>query len=96
VAYGGWEPIGEPLGEGGQGKVYKARSPARRNGLANAVQAALRLQRELSAVVDQGDRPIKLTEFARLLFEIAQPDSPEHLGALEVFNVQLFQGLFRG
>jgi hypothetical protein len=27
--FGGWEPIEPPLGSGGQGTVYRARTPAR-------------------------------------------------------------------
>jgi serine/threonine protein kinase len=84
MAYGGWEPIGEPLGEGGQGKVYKARSPERNAWLLSARQKAFGRLLRLTGNIH---RPEELPEFARDLVELGLPDGPEHLGALKVFKI---------
>jgi serine/threonine protein kinase len=81
--FDGWEKIEPALGEGGQGKVYKARSPAR----------AKHLQDSLVRIAEQlrnsggGSAPREPLELAKLLVDVGGPDDVTDLGALKVFKI---------
>jgi serine/threonine protein kinase len=92
LAYNGWEPIGEPLGKGGQGTVYKARSPKRveeRQGAMLAVRQAL-TSFERRVRMQVGAPRTDLSDAEELVKGIAAaiaPDDVRDLGALKVFHM---------
>ncbi|HTR35468.1 MAG TPA: protein kinase [Bryobacteraceae bacterium] len=79
--YDGWQTL-EPLGEGGQGTVYKARSPKK----VSAIQAS---ERRIGDALRQinGNMPMTYAELAKLIVEVGGPDEPDELGALKVFKI---------
>jgi serine/threonine protein kinase len=79
----GWQII-EPLGEGGQGKVYKARSPERVRGIRNS---RIEITRELRNIRDlAADEPLP-EAVSKYIVDIGGPDPPEQLGALKIFKI---------
>jgi len=78
--YGGWERIGEPIGRGGQGTVYLARSPERANGRR---QSSERIRSMIHLVLNAD---FTSEEFAQHVLDLAGPDPLEHLGALKIFH----------
>lgn len=74
--FGGWERIEPPLGSGGQGTVYKARTPAR-------VAERLKCVESLRLFLDRN----RLPEFAEASLSFARPDLPSEMGALKVFDI---------
>jgi serine/threonine protein kinase len=83
--YDGWQPIGEPLGEGGQGRVYLARRPERVRQL-DAISK--KIEYELQQRTGVGSRPERsFFEFAKELVECGSSDGLEHLGALKLFVI---------
>lgn len=80
-SYDGWQIIGEPLGEGGQGTVYRARSPERVKEIQQQVQE---LKEQFRAISSEDYNPVKLAELTTAL---GKPDDVEHLGALKVFDI---------
>jgi serine/threonine protein kinase len=92
MTYNGWEPIGEKLGSGGQGTVYRARSPKRssevEHGLKAVQQSLTSLQRRTQNI-SMGPQPT-LVEVKELVARIAAAigaDETEDLGALKVFHM---------
>ena len=80
--YDGWELTREtPLGSGGQGKVYLARSPERVKQIQQQVQE---LKEQFRALSSEDYNPVKL---AKLTTSLGSPDDAEHLGALKVFDI---------
>lgn len=82
VAYGGWEKI-EPKIGGGQGTVYKARSP---EGLARRQQVFARIQHELRQV-SRSDDFSKLEELITNIVDYGGLGQSRDLGALKVFDI---------
>jgi serine/threonine protein kinase len=77
--YDGWQIIDE-LGKGGQGTVYRARSPERVEKIRSLLEA-LRVQfRGLSN--DYGSK-----EMAECIVALGSPDNVEHVGALKRFDI---------
>ena len=74
--YGGWERIDPPLGAGGQGTVYKARSPLR-------VAERRKCLEQFQTLMDRARFP----EFAEASWSYARPDLHSELGALKVFDI---------
>jgi len=81
MQYDGWEPIGGRIGRGGQGTVYRARSP-------QPAQQLKPLAAAVERVINQSIAPDKsIVEFARNIVEIGAPDPPEYIGALKQFEI---------
>jgi serine/threonine protein kinase len=74
--YDGWEIL-EPLGEGGQSKVYLARSPKR-------VEERKRCLRSIHTTLTLRTG---VEELANDIYSYARPDLPSELGALKVFKI---------
>jgi len=73
------------LGQGGQGKVFKARSPARVEQLRRSRSTAYQRLQTLSSF--NAEDP-KFDELTRLLAECGNPnDDSSHLGALKLFRI---------
>ena len=81
--YDGWELIGTPIGEGGQGIVYKARRPERVKQLNHIAGETEKLLHQFSAV----GPTVSVTDLARRIVEIGSPDPLEHIGALKIFKI---------
>ena len=74
--YGGWELIEPPLGSGGQGTVYMARTPAR-------VAERAMCSGNFRGLLDRN----RMAEFAQSIWSYARPDLPSELGALKIFDI---------
>jgi serine/threonine protein kinase len=83
LAYGGWEKIEPKIGSGGQGTVYKARSPER---VTRRQQALEQIHHELRQV-SRSDDFTKLEELVMNIGDYGAPDLPRDIGALKVFNI---------
>jgi serine/threonine protein kinase len=81
--FDGWEKIEPPLGEGGQGKVYKARSPARAKHVRDALSSITSQLMSSGA----GNPPRDAGGLAKLIVEAGGPDDVKDLGALKVFKI---------
>lgn len=81
MKFDGWEPIGEPLGEGGQGKVFKARSPER----VKELQATL--SRMAYEFRNANSETLQLEKLARSIVDFGGPDQLKDLGALKEFKM---------
>jgi serine/threonine protein kinase len=79
----GWEVVGEPLGRGGQGTVYRARRPERARQLEQIAARVGHLLRQVSAA----GPTVSISDLARRIVEIGSPDPCEHLGALKLFTI---------
>lgn len=83
--YGGWEKIEPALGQGGQGTVYKARSPERCVKREDSIKRIIHELRQLTGVGPQ-DRA-KIEELLKNIVDIGGPEDVRHIGALKVFNI---------
>jgi len=80
---GGWEQL-DLIGEGGQGKVYRARAPRR----------VIEREDAMKAIVDSApfgiftmeERRERVDRFAAALWNYARPDAPSEIGALKIFK----------
>ncbi len=79
----GWEKIEPELGEGGQGKVYKARNPGR----AKQVRDSLEGIRQHLTHSGAGSPPRDSLGLAKLIVDVGSPDADKDLGALKVFKI---------
>ena len=78
----GWETIDQPLGTGGQGIVYKARSPEqvrRRDAALRHILLVLSNPQNLDTA--------RIESIAKLIIECGKPDAPGEIGALKQFNI---------
>jgi serine/threonine protein kinase len=89
--FGGWQVIEPKLGSGGQGTVYKARSPKRTTAIAAARR---RLRDAMTRIPDpqrftpKPDEEADLTMFISSISELSRPDDiATELGALKEFNI---------
>src|SRR5690349_24067328 len=82
--FDGWQKI-EPLGEGGQGTVYKARSPERSSTIRDSIaQIAAQLQ-QFNTIAP---KPIsQMEDLMKRIADVGGPDDVKHLGALKVFKM---------
>src|ERR1022692_3914814 len=81
--YDRWEPIGKAIGKGGQGSVYRARSPER-------VRELHKIEERIGELLRTGglkDEVALVSEFARKIVEAGSPDSPASFGALKIFDI---------
>ena len=89
--FGGWQVIEPPLGKGGQGTVYKARSPKRTAAMANArnrLRDAIRRLPDPSRHSPPPDEEADLTMFISSMSELSRPDDlATELGALKEFDI---------
>jgi serine/threonine protein kinase len=81
--FDGWEKIEPPLGKGGQGTVYKARSPERARELQ---QRSMKIFHGLRAIVGVGPSP-DIREIMQLAVDVGSPDDVKDLGALKILDV---------
>jgi serine/threonine protein kinase len=79
--YDGWDLIGKPIGKGGQGTVYRARSPERVGELRQIKERIGELLRTNDLKDDAGLQ----AEFAQRIVEAGTPDRFASLGALKQF-----------
>jgi serine/threonine protein kinase len=80
--YDGWQALEPPLGEGGQGKVYLARSPQRATSIKSSSDLIARELRQLN-----GRMSVTFAELARHIVDAGGPDNIKDLGALKVFKI---------
>jgi serine/threonine protein kinase len=83
VAYNGWERIEPAIGSGGQGTVYKARSPEHAD---QRQQTLNRIQNDLRQVARSDDFS-KLEELVMNIVNFGGLDHPSDLGALKILNI---------
>jgi serine/threonine protein kinase len=83
---GGREQL-DPLGEGGQGTVYRARSPKRVNDRALALTAMIENLPYGAISID--DKRVAGHRFATTLLEYSRPEALTELGALKIFKSDL-------
>src|SRR5262245_36354615 len=83
--FDGWEPLGEPIGQGGQGRVWKARNPIakrRRAELVNQIEIAIK------HIPATGMDPQRHTQaLVNALPELVSLDDQFSLGALKEFSI---------
>jgi serine/threonine protein kinase len=88
---GGWEVMEPPLGKGGQGTVYKARSPQRtavtaksRSQLRDAITRITNIDR----ISPRPDENAELDQLISSIRELVRPDDiSSELGALKLFDI---------
>jgi serine/threonine protein kinase len=80
---GEWEQL-DPLGEGGQGKVYRARRPKRVREREDAVKAII--ENSPFGIYTVEERRAKVDRFASAVWNYAHPDDSSELGALKIFK----------
>lgn len=83
MEYGGWEKIEPKIGGGGQGTVYKARSPER---VARRLQLFMRIHDSLRQA-SRSDDFSKLEELVMNIVDYGGFDQLWDLGALKLFNI---------
>lgn len=88
---GGWELIEPPLGRGGQGTVYKARSPRRAATIANARRGLREAIRRLPTPERFSPPPDEEADLASFISSIGElfraDDLSTELGALKKFDI---------
>jgi serine/threonine protein kinase len=82
--YGGWELLGDRIGKGGQGTVYRARSPKRTQQLQQIAAKATQMLRDVTNGLKQD---VSFCDLAQRIVEIGNPNPPEHIGALKEFEI---------
>jgi serine/threonine protein kinase len=91
MAIGGWEVFEPPLGKGGQGTVYKARSPGRARAITNARQSLFQAITQLPNIegtLPKPDPEVLLNSFISSMTEISRPDDRmTELGALKQLDI---------
>jgi serine/threonine protein kinase len=83
--YSGWEKIEPALGQGGQGTVYRARSPERCAERQDSIRRIIHELRQLSGVGPQDSA--KIEELLKGIVDVGGPEEFGHLGALKVFKI---------
>lgn len=87
MAIGGWEVFELPLGRGGQGTVFKARSPGRARAITNARQSLFQAIKQLCHP-PQANPEVPLNSFISSMTELSRPDdSATELGALKQLDI---------
>jgi serine/threonine protein kinase len=84
VNFGNWEVVGEPIGRGGQGTVFKVRTPKRGAELGQARLKLMEAFRELSA----RNWEVALNNFEASMSGLTRSDDPAaDLAALKQFDI---------
>jgi len=83
--YDGWQVIGMPIGKGGQGTVYAARSPKRVHELAEIADGVRELLRQVITNTESqkwisGGRQ-RCEDLARRIVEFGTDDAAKHAGS---------------
>jgi serine/threonine protein kinase len=81
---GGWEQLGDPIGEGGQSNVYLVRRPAR---VAERNAALEGLRHDPWGPFSASEMAGRLSVLLTSLSEYLRPDGPDDLGALKRFKI---------
>jgi serine/threonine protein kinase len=81
---GGWEQLGDPIGEGGQSNVYLVRQPAR---VAERNAALEGLHHDPWGPFSASEMTGRLNVLLTSLSEYLRPDGPSDLGALKMFKI---------
>ncbi len=81
--FDGWQATEPPLGEGGQGKVYRARSPVRAAAIKDSEQRISDALRQIN-----GNFPMTYAQLSKLIVDIGGADELKDLGAIKVFKIQ--------
>lgn len=82
---GAWEQL-EPLGEGGQSRVFLVRSPGRNQERRDVIQQVLGANPWEIRINDQ-ERVERIHRLATALSKYARPDRTSELGALKMFKI---------
>ena len=82
--FDGWQTIGPPLGEGGQGKVFRARSPIRAAAVKDSEQQISDALRQING----GNFTMTYAQLSKLIVDVGGPDELKDLGALKVFKIE--------
>jgi serine/threonine protein kinase len=80
----GWERL-EKLGEGGQGEVYKARSPMRAEELRNLAKQIGPSMGRIASISTEPEADA--LEFTKLMSDAVRPDEATSLGELKIFKI---------
>lgn len=79
--YGGWQIVGSSIGDGGQGKVYKAFTPQR-------VRERETLRSRIVHLLGNVQQsPLDADELASRIVQLAVDEDARHFGALKLFNI---------
>ncbi len=82
---GGWEQI-DPLGEGGQSKVFLVRSPGRIQERRDVIQQVLGAN-PWEIRINEQERLERIDRLATALWKYVRPDKASELGALKMFKI---------
>jgi serine/threonine protein kinase len=82
---GGWEQL-EPLGEGGQSKVFLVRSPGRIQERRDVIQRVLAAN-PWEIRINEQERAERIDRLATALGKYSRSDKPSELGALKMFKI---------
>ena len=84
---GGWEQL-EPLGEGGQSRVFKVRSPARVQERRNVIQEVKASNPwGMYAGPNEKEIPERIDRLAMSIWSYTRPEGGSDLGALKMFKI---------
>ena len=84
---GGWEQL-ELLGEGGQSRVFKVRSPSRAQERRDVIQEVMRSNPWAPyAGPNENEMPERIDRLAMSVWRYARPDLDSELGALKMFKI---------
>jgi serine/threonine protein kinase len=89
--YDGWQLIGDQLGKGGQGTVFRARSPQNVRQLKENADIIQRLLREMVAAIQKpdwvSDQSKRVAELSHKMVQLGGAEPVEGLGALKTFKI---------
>src|SRR5258708_37094276 len=83
--FDGWKKIEPALGEGGQGTVYKARSPERANYVQQSINKIVHELRQLNGI--GRNEPKQIEDLMKRIVDVGGGDDAKDLGALKVFKI---------
>ncbi len=81
-----WEKVGEPLGEGGQGVVYRVRDNSRVPGAAELERKLRAALRGINGTGYPEQRRQAFYDLRECIQDIQKADEPQNLGALKLLH----------